>query len=840
MSGWIVHKFGGTSVAGADRYHGVARILNARASAEPRRAVVVSAMSKVTDALIALVDAARLRDDSYTGLLEKVEDQHLKTVATLFEAPAHAAIRDGLETRFTADFKHLREILRGIYLAKNADELVVELVSGHGELWSAQLLEALLTSQGQRARWLDAREVLVVEAADRAMAVAAVVVDWKTSQEKLDAWIRKDDQTVVITGFIASTRSGVATTLKRNGSDYSASIFGRLLSAREILIWTDVDGVLSADPRLVPDAVVLGEMSYEEATELAYFGAKVVHPSTMAPAIARKIPIWIKNTFRPDAPGTCIHEVSRKLGSGTVGQVVRGFSTIDDMALVNVEGTGMIGVPGVAERIFGSLKDVGVSVVMISQASSEQSVCFAVASRQSKLARETIERAFFAEIAQGQIECVHVTDGCSVLAAVGDGMVESPGVAGRFFTALGRARVNVRAIAQGSSERNISAVIDAKDATRALRTVHSAFFLSPQTVSIGLIGPGLIGGTVLAQIAATQERLKRERGIDLRIRGILSTKKMLLSDSGIDPGQWKSEFEKSEQSADLDLFTKHVGADYLPLKVIIEATASGELLPRYPRWLADGISVITPNKRANTGDLEFYRELRSLARKGVAYYLYDTTVGAGLPILHTLRELMETGDRVRTIEGVLSGTLSYLFNSFGGDRTFSACVLDAKAKGYTEPDPRDDLSGMDVARKLVILAREMGLSIGLGDVQVESLIPEPLRRVAPEAFLKGLAEFDGAMAAKAKAAAAKGQVLRYIGRIDARGTLAQASVSLQSIPVTHAFARITGSDNIIAFETDRYQNQPLVVQGPGAGPEVTAGGVFANLLRIATYFGAPA
>jgi aspartokinase/homoserine dehydrogenase 1 len=819
-SQWVVHKFGGTSLADASRYRRVAEIMQAEKG--EKKAIVVSAMSKVTDALIELVDLARTRDDAYLVRADALKVRHTEAVAALLPPEGRQALLEVLES----DFKDIKDVLRGVYLSRTSSDRTLELISGHGELWSACLLNAHLKAIGIASTWLDARTLLTVEPGD-----SNVSVDWERSKSQTDRWLKalKTDW-VVVTGFVASTPDGIPTTLKRNGSDFSASIFGKLLEARSITIWTDVDGVLSADPRLVPDAVVLEEVSYQEATELAYFGAQVVHPSTMVPAIESKIPIWIRNTFNPSSPGTKIHEKTRS------GLPVKGFATVDGMALVNVEGTGMMGVPGVANRLFGALRDVGVSVVMISQASSEHSICFAIPEAQATLARTTVERAFFAELHHNQIQMIDVTEDCSILAAVGDNMVDHPGVAGKFFTALGKAQVNIRAIAQGSSERNISAVIDRIDSRKALRAVHAAFYLSNQTISIGVIGAGLIGGTFLDQLRTQMERLKREFKIDLRVRGILNSRVMVLNE-GRSLENWRDSVKESALPSEIEKFTAHVQADHLPHAVILDCTGSAELTAHYPRWLERGIHIITPNKKANTGTMEFYRTLRSITRARNRHYLYETTVGAGLPIINTLRDLVQTGDQVLRIEGVLSGTLSYIFNTFDGTRPFSEILRDAQRQGFTEPDPRDDLSGTDVGRKLVILAREMGLELELAQVRIESLVPESLRTGSVEEFLERLPEHDSAMIDLLQEARGREEVLRYVGVVDPTG---ECSVELKSYPRAHAFAGTSGSDNIVAFKTQRYQTQALIVQGPGAGPDVTAGGVFADLLRLASYLGGPA
>jgi aspartokinase/homoserine dehydrogenase 1 len=823
ISRWVVHKFGGTSIADAERYQAAAGILLSRQKAGERTAVVVSAMSGVTDALIELVERAVNQDGSYLAKLQSLKERHLNTVVRLQLA---ADQQQSLAETIDYDFSEIEEVLRGAWITRLASERIKEFVSGHGELWSAQLLHAHLECCGHSSAWLDARRVLVVEPDSRTIAV-----DWQLSQKNLQDWqADKDTDFLVITGYIASTHDGVATTLKRNGSDLSASIFAALLEADSVTIWTDVDGVLSADPRRVPDAFIIPELSYQEAAELAYFGAKVIHPNTMFPAIAKGIPVWIKNTFKPEAPGT-------KISAFSPSDVpIKGFAAIEDMALINVEGTGMIGIPGVAHKLFGALRAVDVSVVMISQASSEHSICFAVPRLQAELAKRTVEQTFFAEMQRGEVQTVDLREDCCILAMVGDGMIERLGMAGKFFTALGKAGVNVRAIAQGSSERNISAVIEQHEATKALRAVHSAFYLSSQTLSIGVIGTGLIGSTFLGQLSRRTVTLRSRRGIDLRVRGIMNSRKMLVHDPQLDLAGWDHKLRASTSEADVERFVEHVHATHLPHAVIIDATASAELPRHYESWLARGINIITPNKKGNSGPLASYRSLRETARRYQRYFLYETNVGAGLPVIHTLRDLLETGDEIIRIEGVLSGTLSYIFNSFDGTRTFSEIVREAHSQGFTEPDPREDLSGVDVARKLIILAREMGLEVELNKVEVESLVPEDLRSTGVEEYLSSLGRHDQAVAELLSAARARGQALRYVGAIEADG---RVSAGLREYPLDHPFANLTGSDNIVSFQTARYNTQPMIVRGPGAGPEVTAAGVFADLLRLASFLGAP-
>ena len=806
-SQWIVHKFGGTSVADAERYRAAAEIVLARAPGE-RVGVVVSAMSGVTNVLIQTVELAASNDSAYLTKLQELQRRHVDTLAALQLGPLKTG---SLREAIVSDFNAIAQVLKGVWITRLASERIMEFVSGHGEIWSAQLLHAYLEARGHSSNWLDARKVLVVEPNSNTIAI-----DWPLSQNKINAWLadQPDTDFLIITGYVAATHDGIATTLKRNGSDLSASIFAALLGAEAVTIWTDVDGVFSADPRRVKDALIIPELSYQEAAELAYFGAKVIHPATMSPAIANGITVWIKNSFKPEAPGTRIS------ASSPSDVPIKGFAAVEDMALINVEGTGMMGIPGVAHKLFGALRAVEVSVVMISQASSEHSICFAVPRAQSDRAKKTVEETFFAEMQRGEVQTVDVRETCCIVAMVGDGMIERLGIAGQFFSALGKAGVNIRAIAQGSSERNISAVIEQHEATKALRALHSAFYLSSQTLSIGVIGAGLIGGTFLDQLATRIEELRTERGIDLRVRGIMNSRNMILHDRQIDLDHWRDELNASATEADVEAFVNHVHAAHLPHAVLIDATASAELPQHYETWLSRGINIITPNKKSNAGPFDSYRSLRETARKQQRYFLYETNVGAGLPIIHTLRGLIETGDQIIKIEGVLSGTLSYIFNSLTGAQTFSEVVREAHSLGYTEPDPREDLCGVDVARKLIILAREMGLEVEMDAVQVESLVDKS----------------DDAIALLLDSARSEGPVLRYVGTIDSDGTM---FAGLRTYPVDHPFASLTGSDNVVSFQTVRYNKQPMIVRGPGAGPEVTAAGVFADLLRLASFLGAP-
>jgi len=755
MDQWIVHKFGGSSVADADCFRRVADIVEA--SANPREAIVLSACRGVTDALLNAVTLAERPDGDMTGAIEELWKRHEKLAIELLSPSASEAYC----VQLARDCRDIAGVLQTVRLIRSATYTMRDVIAGYGEIWSTRLFAPLLRERGRiegEVQWVDAREIIIVE-----WGPLGPTVQWDSSEQNLRKRVPQDFRgRLIITGFIATTTGGIQTTLGRNGSDFSGSIFGALLHAPQIIIWTDVDGVLSADPRLVPNAQVIDQLSYNEAMELAYFGAKVIHPQTMAPAVARDIPIYIRNTFSPEKHGTliCANPVS--------ALKVKGITTIDPVALVNLEGAGMIGVPGTAHRLFGALRDRGISVILISQGSSEHSICFAIPAAQAERAEEAVRRAFDAELREGQIQHVDVALDLAILAVVGDGMAGAHGIAAKVFNSLGDAAINVRAIAQGASERNISLVVDAKFAAKALRAVHAAFYLSPNTLSIGLIGPGTVGRVLLEQVASQLSRLK-SLNLDLRVRGIATSKRMILAETALDLERWQETLAQSGEPVDLDKFAAHCQADYIPHTVMIDCTASAQVAGGYREWLARGIHVVTPNKKANSGTLPAYRALKEAAREAGTHYLYEATVGAGLPIIHTLRDLRETGDEITRIEGIFSGTLAYLFNVFDGSESFSSIVRAAKQKGYTEPDPRDDLSGMDVARKLIILGREMGLTLELSDVEVKGLVPPALDGCSIEEFMRRLPELDDSLAATLKEAKKQGQVLRYVGRVDADG-----------------------------------------------------------------------
>ena len=808
----VAHKFGGTSVASAQRYRHVAQLLLQRP--EATQVAVVSAMKGVTDALIELAGLAAQGRAEWRDAWQALRTRHHEAATELLGEQS-AELLQWLDGRFDK----LAGLLEALAVIGGLPGEVLERVQGLGEVFSAQLLGRHLLALGHDCAVLDARDVLVVEHGE-----LGVIVDWQRSAANLAAWRQHNPQSrVVVTGFVARDGHGRITTLGRNGSDYSGAIFAALFEAAELHIWTDVDGVLSADPRVVPEAVTLTTLSYDEACELAYFGAKVVHPQTMSPAIARQMPIVIRNTFNAAHPGTRITAASEPSGP------IKGLTLSEKLAVLNLEGSGLIGVPGTAERVFAALRHAQVSVVMISQGSSEHSICCVVRAADALRGQQALLQSFAHELGNGQVHRVQLTEGVSVLAAVGDGMAGQPGVAARLFQALGRAQVNILAIAQGSSERNISVAVASADAQRALRAAHAGFWLSEQTFAIGVIGPGNVGAALVEQLLRARAGLRERANLDLRLLAIGSRQQMLLSPGPL--GQdWRQQLAGQSGAIDLDAFTAHLRQSDLPHMMIIDCSGSSAVADRYAEWLAAGIHVITPNKQAGAGPQARYAAIAAAAKASGARFRYEATVGAGLPVITTLRDLVDTGDQLHSIEGIFSGTLAWLFNKFDGSVPFSQLVSQARGMGYTEPDPRDDLSGVDVARKLVILAREAGLALELADVQVESLVPQALRDADVEQFMARLGEVDAAFAQRHAEAAAAGKVLRYVARLlPGQG----ASVGLEALPADHGFAHLRLTDNVVQFTTARYCDNPLVVQGPGAGPEVTAAGVFADVLRVA-------
>ncbi|MDR2434074.1 MAG: bifunctional aspartate kinase/homoserine dehydrogenase I [Treponema sp.] len=830
----IVLKFGGSSVGSPQAIERIIAILKDRDHAGKTPAVVVSAFSGVTDALIDTARRAAAGDCSYTNMVRELEKRHKSAAAAFLKGEERKEAVKAIQNSLS----ELDRILDGVALLGELSARTMDLVMSFGERLSAGLLARIFTAAGIEAAFLDARPLVKTDARFG----NAQYLPKETFANIRACFSRPSGEKAplqVVTGFIGSTLEGQTTTLGRGGSDLSTAIFGAALEVREVEIWTDVDGILTADPKLVKTAFRIDEMSYAEAMEISHFGAKVLFPPTVKPALEQGIPIRIRNTFNPACEGT------RIVAEAADGKYpIRGISSINHIALLRIQGSGMVGVAGFSARVFGALARRGISVILITQSSSEYSISFAVLPDEARRAEAALAEEFEREIRSGDIEKPVAEKDLSIIAVVGSRMKHTSGNSGKFFHALGRNGVNVVAIAQGSSELNISAVISRQDEGKALNAVHEAFFLAGvRSVNLFLIGTGLIGGTLLDQIAGHREILADKDKIRIRLVGAANSRYMIFRREGLDPKKVKALLSDDRSGApgrsdggdavetlNLQSFIKKMVSFNLPNTCFCDCTADDEISAAYGEIMRQAIPIVTPNKRANSGSLEYYRRLTSYSRERGIPYLYETTVCAGLPVISTLRDLFLSGDRVRRIEAVLSGTLSFIFNNFDGAKPFSALVREARAKGYTEPDPRDDLNAMDAARKALILARECGLSLEFANVDIEPILPAACFRAKDVAsFFKELEKSDADFEKRRTRAAEKGMALRYTAVIEEGA----ARLSLGAEPEGSPFRSLTDSDNIVVITTDRYSKLPMVIKGPGAGAQVTAGGIFADIVRIA-------
>jgi bifunctional aspartokinase / homoserine dehydrogenase 1 len=814
-----VLKFGGSSLATAAAIRAVGAIVVEARRSEPVL-VVVSAFRGVTDQLLECARMAERGDVEYLHVFDEIARRHRTSVASL-------VTRRQAHTRKQVDtlLDELRSTLQGVHLLRHCPSRALDMTASFGERLSALIVAAYL-NRFQPAELADAREFVRTDDQFTHAAVNFPATN-RATRARFAALRRKRRAAIpVITGFIGATDDGHTTTIGRNGSDYSAAIVGAAVGASIIEIWTDVDGVLSADPKLVPGAFVLPQMTYEEAMELSYFGAKVIHSATIAPAVARRIPILIKNTFNPAAPGTLI---SSKRAEPTEA-LAKGITTVDGLSLLTLRGPGMVGVPGIAERLFRTLAAKRVNIILISQASSEHTICFAVRDVDAGRGIEAIEQEFPHEVRTRLMMTDHRPDQ-AILAVVGEGMKGRPGIAGKLFDSLGRNNININAIAQGASERNISCVIDAAHQSRALNAIHQAFFETRKRLALAVVGVGNIGSALLEQLRQQRHYLL-SRGFDVRVVALANSRRFVVSPSGVDLAHWKTALGASRSPMSPAALTDRLTALELTNAAVVDCTANPSIVDAYPAFIDANFHIVTPNKRANALPWRRYSALMEKMALRQKHFFYEANVGAGLPIMSTLRDLIASGDEILKIEGILSGTLSYLFNNFDGSVPFSSLVRDAHRMGFTEPDPRDDLSGQDVARKLLILAREIGLKMELDEVKVDSLVPGPLRRSRfSSGFFDALAKYDAEVAARVDAARRRGAVLRYVGVLEH----GRAQAALKEFPRDHPVASAKGSDNVIAFTTKRYRRTPLVVQGPGAGADVTAMGVFSDILKLLHY-----
>ncbi|MCU0367346.1 MAG: bifunctional aspartate kinase/homoserine dehydrogenase I [Cyclobacteriaceae bacterium] len=813
----IILKFGGSSVSTPSRINSVINII--KTYEQQPISVVFSAFGGITDTLILLSSLALEGKSDYKDKLQELEKRHLDAVRELIGIQSQSSAI--AQVKFTIN--ELEDVLHGVFLVKERTPRTLDYIMSFGERLSAYIIAEAMKDKGLAAEFLDARDIIRT---DNHFGNARII--FPITNQLIREYYQLHPKLQVVTGFIGSSESGETTTIGRSGSDYTAAILAGALHASSLEIWTDVDGMMTADPRKVKKAFTVKEMTYQEAMELSHFGAKVIFPATMQPAMVNQIPIWIKNTFNPSFEGTVIKDTSYNKSL-----IIKGISSMDKISLLSVQGSGLMGVVGVSKRLFSALADQKINVILISQASSEHSICFAIESNKVKQAVASIEREFQYEIRSKEMEEVQVESDLAIVAIVGENMKHNPGVSGRMFSALGKNGINISAIAQGSSELNISAVVHEQDISKALNVLHEAFFLSDKKVlNLFLVGTGLIGKSLLTMIHKQYHKLAEQNQLEVNVVGIANSKKMFFNEDGIKPESAIERMLQEGEGMNLNDFFGNMNALNLSNSIFVDCTSSEEVAEFYGSILSSNINIVTPNKKANSGSQLRYHQLKETARKRGVKFLYETNVGAGLPVINTMNDLLLSGDKVIRIEAVLSGTLNFIFSSFTEGKKFSEVVKEAKEKGYTEPDPRDDLNGMDVARKILILSREAGLTLELNEIQVENMVPEDcLGDIPIEKFFSLLAKHDEKFELLRVEAASRNEKLRYMAILENGRT----SIRLASVGQQHPFYSLSGSDNIILLTTERYHDRPMVIRGPGAGAEVTAAGVFADIIRIGSY-----
>jgi aspartokinase/homoserine dehydrogenase 1 len=808
-----VLKFGGTSVGSVKAIQQVFNIAQQQVK-ENKLVIVVSAMGGTTDVLLNAGNYAATGDETYKDLIKQVELRHLETVKELVPVQTQSSTLSLIKKLSN----EIEDLCNGIFLLGELSNRTKDKLVSYGELMSSQMMAASFNAYGLSTAWKDSRELIKTNSN-----FTNAQVNFETTNQNIQTYFSSNTASVVLLpGFIASDNQNVNTTLGRGGSDYTAAIVAAALNAKSVEIWTDVSGMMTADPRFVQNVKVIPSISYQEAMELSHFGAKIIYPPTIQPVLSKLIPIWVKNTFAPNDYGTIIEP-----NAAPSEHLIRGITSINNIALISLEGSGMVGVPGFSKRLFEALSSDGINVILITQGSSEHSICVGVEASSAIKAKNSVDLAFANEIALQKVQPLIVEAELSIIALVGENMKSHQGISGKMFGVLGRNGVNIRAIAQGSSERNISAVIATKDVRKAVNVLHEEFFEATyKQINLFIAGVGNVGGRFVEQLKQQQQYLKEHAQLIVNVVGLANSKQSIIKEDGIDLNNWKETLQAAPNST-IQEFIQQLIYKNLRNTVFADITANSDVAKVYNQLLEKSIAVVACNKIAASSEYGYYKKLKSLAREYNTSFLFETNVGAGLPIIGTLNDLTKTGDVVNKMQAVLSGTLNFVFNNYDGTKTFAEVVKQAQEEGYTEPDPRLDLNGSDVMRKIMILAREAGHKIEMQDISNNSFMPEECMQGTVEDFYESIEKHEAHFKQLLDEAKTKNCILKFVAQFD-NGV---ASVGLQHIDPQHNLYHLYGKDNIVLFYTDRYKDQPLVIKGAGAGTEVTASGVFADIMR---------